>query len=397
MKNLFFILIVLAFINCKSNTTDFSSEAIKIQVSDNPPTQYLSDFFKLDGFILLEESGNSKIRSDRNTKLVFIDNKLLVLDNMTEFQDVWVFDKSDGKYSGKIGFQNENDENGYDGLNDIAYNKSDNFIRFCSSAKMHFMDYSADGMLQSTQSSGIIGEETEWLSNGKEMVVYNELNANDISGSNYLIFYDRQGNLLKKSLPYSPDLNGYGYTFTGFLSKSGKHLFFAPPFSDTLFEILSKDQITPRYILDFGSLSIPENIRNKRIYGENVHDNAYLSNQCIQVGKFLIFEYFHQGIVSLGLYDTTNNMFMDFNHSKKDALYDLLQLGELTSVDDNTFAFAISPARLKNLIKNNSIDEPMINSLSVGLWEKIQQGSRQDKNMLILYFKVSPDAAVAGQ
>lgn len=81
--------------------------------------------------------------------------------------------------------------------------------------------------------------------------VYNEHNESEVSGTFFLLRFDRNGNLTDRIRPYETDGRYHIIDYTGELIQLGDRMWFNPPFSDTIFELNPKSRaLTPRYVLN---------------------------------------------------------------------------------------------------------------------------------------------------
>ncbi len=376
---------LLAFASNSCNTQFLDSETTVISIKQSATDQKLTDIFSLEGFTALESAPS--IDLDGITKILFKDNKVVVLNYVGDIQELWVFDQGTGKSLLKIGTQNH-EPNGYDGLNDIAFDGNE--IRCSVAGKMAFMNYDFGGNLRSTIRSGVFGEELEQQKNGG-FVVYNEYNSTKVSGLNHLVFFDRSGNVTKRAYPYLSTQDGNGYRFAGSLTAS-QGLWFNPPFCDTLFEIID-EKIVPRYHFDFGQKAMPEGIRQKKLTGWDTHKYSFLNEGLAKIGRFLVFEYTDDQKIKLGIFDEVSNQFASLRDLREDYLYELIQLGNIFPKDDKTFALLLSPARIQHLVKKGLLDMVEIDKRFPALSNTLKSIDNTS-NPVILYLGFNPGARI---
>lgn len=319
-----------------------------VQIKRYETQQKLSDLAHIQGFTAFP--ANTEIDLRNINKLLFKDGKVIVLNFTGDAQDLWVFDEKTGQMLHRIGRQT-NEPEGYDGMNDVMLKGSD--LCISAAGKMAFMQYGMDGAFQSSLKSGIFGEEIE-LTNQGEIVAYNEFNATEISGLNHLVFYDKNGNVVKRMYPYLKAQDGNGFAFAGSLTASNG-LWFNPPFSDTVFEISGR-KLYPQFIFDFGEKAMPMNVRNQKLDGWDTDNYSYLSESMVKVGNFLVFKYHDEHKLKLGIFDEISGRFAAFRDMQPDGLHELFQLGDLYPKDEYTFALLLRPNRIQYLQRKNMID-----------------------------------------
>jgi 6-bladed beta-propeller len=377
------VLLILTINACSTQFLD--SETTTISINHNKTDQKLTDIISLEGYTALESNASIELEGIR--KILFKDDKVVVLNYVGDIQELWVFDQHTGKSLLKIGTQNH-EPDGYDGLNDIAFDGND--IRCSVAGKMSFMNYDLGGNLRSSISSGVFGEELEQHENGG-FVVYNEYNSTKVSGLNHLVFYDRSGNITKRTYPYLATQDGNGYQFAGSLTASGG-LWFNPPFCDTLFEIKG-EKVIPRYHFDFGQRAMPESIRQKKLTGWDTHKYSFLNEGLAKIGRFFVFEYSDEQKIKLGIFDEVSNQFASLRDLGHDYLYELVQLGNIFPKDDKTFALVLSPARIKYLVNKGLLDMVELDKRFPALSNTLKTIDNSS-NPVILYLGFSPGAGL---
>lgn len=378
------LLIVSIFYSCKTTMYDLIPERINIE---NPSGAVnLSDMFQIAGFTRLRVGDIQGIDRFREaSKIVFKDDQVIVFDNVSDFQNIWVFDQKTGSNMLRLDHPFRSRE-----IGDIDLTHDGSLCALVA-GKRSFYTYGLDGSLQSTLPNGVIGDGLACLPDGGYLV-YNEYSATDISGYNQLLFYDNKGNLLKRSYTYPEALDNYGSGLSGFISKSDNGVWFSPPFCDTVYEIKRVD-LTPRYVFDFGALSVPESMRGRRISGWDVHENAYLTETFIKVGHHLVFDYFKDHKMNIGFFNEKSGKFYKFSDASRDHLSDLLKYGRVFSKDQNSFAFYLSAPQLNNLLQKKAIDMTRLEQHDpalYGLLKTIDPLENRDPLVLYLSFKNEP-------
>ncbi|MBK8923765.1 MAG: hypothetical protein IPM81_20145 [Saprospirales bacterium] len=101
----------------------------------------------------------------------------------------------------------------------------------------------------------------------------------------------------------APELDNIAYSLSGFIAQSDEKNWFSPPFCDTIYELKGYN-IIPRYLFDFGSKSVPDEVRGRKIQsGWAVHNFAYLSESFLKIGDNVVFDYFMNQKMHLAFYN----------------------------------------------------------------------------------------------
>jgi hypothetical protein len=385
------VLAVLFFIGMTTSCSNLVPEddAAVVPISHSVSGSNLSDILSLDGFTVLETSTNTSLRSIG--EVYFQNGKIIILDNQTDFQNIWVFDEPSGKFLRKIGRQSEADAEGYDGLNDLALSHTGDELVGLVAGKMAFMHYDLSGNLRKKLPNGVFGDEIEMLLNGGYLV-YNEYGASDISGLNFLLFYDKDGNLMKRMLPYPQACDGNSYEGVGFLSRSEGAIWFSPPFCNTVFEIEGFNAV-PRYQFDFGQSSVPESLRWQKLTGWDVDNYSYLREGFVKMERFAIVQYFDKQRFKTGIFDEQTGKFLDLLEAEQDFLYELPQVGRIFHKGNTSFAVVLEPRRISYLLKEKLLDTAELEKQHPDLLEALKNiGS--NSNPILLYFSFKPQARI---
>lgn len=385
-SGLYFVLLLnITFYSCK--TTMYDSMPGRINIENPSGAFSLSDVFRIEGFTRLrtgDTQGTDRFREA--SKIIFKDDRAIVFDNGSDFQNIWVFDQKTGSNMLRFEHPFRSREMG-----DIDIDHSGGLCALVA-GKRSFYNYTPDGSLQSTLPNGVIGDGLACLPGGGYLV-YNEYSATDISGYNQLLFYDNKGNLLKRLYPYPEALDNYGNGLSGFVSKSDNSVWFSPPFCDTVYEIKNFDLI-PKYTFDFGAGAVPEETRRRKISGWDVHENAYLTETFIKTGHYLVFDYFKDHKMNIGFFDEKSGKFYKFSDASNDYLSGLLKYGRLFPRDQNSFAFYLSAPQLNSLIEKKATDMAGLEQHYPELHDllkNIDPSANKDPLLLYLSFKSGYD------
>ncbi len=380
------VLCILLAAGCKNANPLLDSDIQEIRISSSSlhGTLKASDIFTFEGFTVLNATENNPLRSIR--KAVFLDGKIVVLDNRTDFKNIYVFDEKTGIFLNKIGFQSES-EGGYHELYDIVPEPETDNIICLVAGKMAFMTYRLSGDPVATLPNGMYGQQMAVLPDGG-YVVYNEFGATDISGMFHLVFYDKKGNLVRRLYPYPTASDGWGYEYTGFLSSGKDQIWFNPPFSDTVFAV-TKNNFLPAFILDFKGKEVPVEFRKKKLTGWDTDNHSFLCEGFATTGQYAVFHIFDEHKTALGIFDSASGSFYnarDFNEN--DWLYSLVQVGDIFQKNENTFALALEPRRIRYMLRNNKIKLEELSQKHPDLARALTNKDAENKYML-LYFSTS--------
>jgi hypothetical protein len=381
---LFSLPLALALSSCDSSFKNEPSIVV-VTVKESSDTQQLSDFLSIDGFTLIESSAPHEVRGFDD--MLFAEERMFVLDNSTDFQDIWSFDLN-GFFLGKIGHQSETVVDAYSGLNDISLTPKSNKLCALDAGKTSFKEYDFSGNLQKNLPNGVFGHDMAF--DGDNYVVYNEFGASDISSNFYLLFFNQKGDLLKRLAPYAKDLNGNGYTFSGFMSQSSNSVWFSPPFCDTIYEVFNS-KIEPRYVFDFGGQTIPEAIRQRKIDGWDVHNFSYLTEGFIKLGRFSLIEYFSEQRVNLGLFDDSKGTFLSFSGARKDYLTEILRVGQSFPKNVHSFAFVIKPDRIRYMFNKGLLDIDYFTKNNPSLLGALTKANTNGNTSIVLYISINSE------
>lgn len=384
MKTIRTLLFIAGFallaVGCKNANPLLDGDPQEIRVfSSSSGALKSSDILTLEGFTALTPSENDPLRSIR--KAVFLNDKIIVLDNRTDFKNIYAFDEKTGVFLNRIGYQSES-EGGYNEVYDIVPEPETNNIICLVAGKMAFMTYNLSGNPVSILPNGMYGQHMAVLPDGS-YIVYNEFGATDISGMFHLIFYDKSGNLIKRMDPYPPTSDGWGYEYAGFLASGNNKIWFNPPFSDTIFSV-SKNNFSPAYVLDFKGKEVPVEVRKKKLSGWDTDNNSFLCEGFATAGQYAVFHIFDEHKTVLGIFDSASGNFYnarDFNEN--DWLYPLIQVGDIFQKNNNSFALVLEPRRIRYMMRNNKINMEELGRKHPGLARTLADKDSENKYILL--------------
>jgi len=390
MKNLFSIFFIISLIlisttSCKEDIP--GSSGTKINVSQSLRTDLkLSDLIILTGFTILSPSGDCTIRSIH--KVIYVSDKIVVLDNETDFKNVWMFDNN-GTFIEKV-FTEGDASNQYKGLNDISAYKDE--ITLLSAAKREFLSYSINSKIPKTLSTGAIGDMLERTRNGN-YILYNEHSGTEVTQNNYLVFYDDSGNLIKTEIPYSIEKENVSYEYTGFLSRSGQQIWFSPPFSNIVYEVGSNGS-TPRYEFDFGPANLPADLQNRKLRLPDVENFGFLNEWFVKNNNMIQFEYQLNNRVCHGIYDESTGQFCDIRNIVIDPYSKLFSRGTVMPKSEDEFILTLRAGQVESLVEDKLADKNSLNQLFPGLGDALETAYNRHQP-IILSFKYKEGAKIA--
>lgn len=367
--------------SCSTKSVEELPDYITVSEIDSNRTN-ASDILALKGFTILQDAGIQPLRSI--SKILFTDNSIIILDAETDFQDIYRYELSTGNYINKIGRQSEL-EGGYNELYDIDLNIEKNQIIGFSTGNTSFMMYDFQGNLVRQMRHGALGEGFAVLPDGG-YVIYNEFGATKISGYNFLVFYDKQGNVVKQALPYPKSLDNIGYRNTDFLRHSGQDIVFSPPFSDTLYAIRNK-KIVPIHIFDFMGKAVPDSMRLQQLTSDKIINMSYLAKGVVTSKNLTLFRFVERNRARLGIFnDTKKLLFNDRFIDKNDPLNELIEDGEIFPKGNNQFALVLDPSRIYYLARTNWLKSAILAERYPDLKRAIEESVNTSKYIL-LYFE----------
>lgn len=222
-------------------------------------------------------------------------------------------------------------------------------------------------------------------------VLYNEHNPSEKEGLYYLNLYNKNGELIRKEMPFSHVKDGFGYQLSGFLAKSGRDVLFSPRFVNTIYEVTSTS-CTPRYEFDFGD-NIPKSIVDNDFWGNEVFEYSFLGERFIRIGNMLLFDYTFKGKRSRGMFDEKTGQAIDLGSIQSDYFLKLLSRGTILSKDDDEFVLALSTWQLQSLKNGNDIDQTALNQACKDLGNTLTKVAK-DGNAVLIYFTYKQGACI---
>lgn len=377
-----FLLLIL-FQSCKETIGSNMGGAL-IHVTETQRNDVkLGDLIVPTGFVDLKPSGECSIRSIQ--KLVFLNDAILIQDSESDFDNIWVFDNS-GHFKQAIGQQEPLEEFGVNAMCALG-----DKISLLFPSRHSFYTFDQVGAPPRILKNSAFGDMMERLENG-HYILYNEHNPTEVTGNNYIVMYDKDGNLLKKQMPYNPEKNAFGYNYTGFLTRSGKDIWFSPPMSDIVYEVNDRGCF-PRYEFDFGSKKLPPDLASTAARGSDIQSYSFLNERFVTNMHFIQFEYQSDGGVCHGMFDETTGQSINLRNIRNDCLSNLFSRGTVMPKDEDEFVLVLRTNQVQSLVKNNLIDQAALNTAYGGLGDALLQAAN-DNHDFLAYFTYKPGANI---
>lgn len=364
-----------------------ASSGVKIPISQSQRNDIqLSNLLTCTSYVTLSPSKDCTIRSIH--KVIFTNDKIILLDNQTDFRDVWAFDNQ-GNYLQELSSEGDASTQ-HKGLNDISAYQNE--LTLLSAGKRQFLNYSIDTKDISVMANGSIGDMMERADNGN-YILYNEHSGTEATENNYLVFFDKKGNLLKREMPYAIEKENVAYGYTGFLLRSGRQIWFNQPFSNTVYEVRAQGEMTPRYELDFGSSNVPADLLNKKIRLPDVENLGFLHEWFVKNGHMIQFEYQLNNRICHGMFDENTGQFCDFRNIAADAYSRLFSRGTVMPKSEEEFILVLRAEQIESLMDDHLVEKNVLNNLSAGLGDAIETAYNQQQPV-ILSFRYKEGAAI---
>jgi len=343
----------------------------------------LEQIIQPTGYVSLKPSGECVIRSIE--KLLFLKEHILVQDGESDFDNIWIFDNS-GNFKQSIGRQQPGEEFGANNM--AAWGDE---ISLLFPARHAFYTYNSPDDQPSVLKNGAFGDMVERMENGF-YVLYNEHNSTETTGMHYIIIYDKDGNIVKKEMPYHADKEIRGYTYTGFLSRSGNDIWFSPPLSNLVYKVEAQDCV-PRFQFDFGKNNLPADLAACSPGGSEMGGYGFLNERFVKNGPFIQFEYQVNRRVCKGLFDSNTGQSVNLRHIQGDCFSKLMSNGTVMPKDDDEFVLTIRTEQVQFLADNDLIDLEALNNSCKGLGNTLTKAAL-DGNPVLIYFTYKQGAGI---
>jgi len=344
-EDITFLLLALLLFSCNSQGDHITNEKLAIDIHKRIDNYDFSNFFELISVVPLETNTKSFVSNSKKVKIDFYKDKIILANDpgLIEFERLMVFNLHDGTYLNDIGKSGEGPSDFW-GLRDFAISKERERVILLVAGKMSLMEYTLDGQLKKSTRIEIFGDEIELINSN--FLIYNELNASDLTGNNFLIELNERGDVTRKVLPYDLTRNGLGVSFSGFLDKSySGDLLFNPPFSDTIFQVKSDGDIFPYIIFDLGKNKVEHSLAKSQgaLLGGGLFGKTFLCNRNLELESGFLIEFIENDRNKIGYYNYNNQKFYVTDGNSIYLINRLFNRSDLfTHLDDGNFVLLIS-------------------------------------------------------
>lgn len=385
-KDVIIVLLALLFFSCNLQEND---SITFIDIHHRIENYDFSNFFELISIVPLETDSECFVSNTKKVKIDFYEDKVILANDpgLAEFERLMVFNLKDGSYLNDIGKSGEG-PNDFWGLRDFVISKKRKSVILLVAGKMSLMEYSLDGKLQKSTRIGIFGDEIEWLNNG--FLVYNELNASDLTGNNFLIELNEKGDVTRKLLPYDLKRNGLGVSFSGFLDKNYKgDLLFNPPFGDTIFVVKNDGGIFPYITFDLGNNKVANSLAANQgaLLGGGLFGKTFLCSRNLELKSGLLIEFNENDRNKIGYYNYNNQKFYVTDGGTNYIINRLFNRSDLfTHLEEGNFALVISSEEWLYMREKFKDQMNTIQAKFSPLVERILT-SKENDNPTLLIFK----------
>ncbi len=374
------IAILLFFGTSCTESERLTTSAVKVGNNLGKTTLKLSDIMRPTSIVVLDEPTNHSLRSI--SKIIYAENNnIIILDVGSDFRTAYLYDPQ-GSFVGVIGDTNKAEPHDI-GLMDVSVFRDE--VTLLGAGKRSFFNYRNNGLDSDplTFATASIGDKLERDAFGN-YILYNEHSGTNVSGNNYLVVYDNAGNLIKRMYPYNSSRENLSYEYTGFLLKSGKSLWFSPPFDNTIYEVTAS-KLSPIMHFDFEQANVPIELIDKKISGSETLDYGFIGEWFVKHGSLIQLEYFYKGRIHHGFFDESSGLFYNTNSFQVDALSKLYQRCTIMPRDESAFVMVLRSEQIGSLYKDGLIDQENLNAMLPGLGDELMEAGTQNKPVLVTF------------
>ncbi len=296
-KWLYFVVLALLASSCVGDKTSGkdSIETITIDVDKAVRAFDISEFVDSTDFRIVPlETSQECVLSSKPGKFSYLRDRIYVLDKMSK--GLYIFNVSDGSLYSKIQSVGQGPEE-YVEITDMFV--SDNNIFIYDQFGRKILIYDADGNYQSqinTRDIGVRGQTVFYF--GGRIYLLDKYHSRDDKPGYFLCSMNMDGSGLQKHIAKIPEQGMIiNHTLRCDYAFSDDSLMVMLTGSDTVY-CVSGDEITPRYVLDFGDKKIPEKSRNMTFAEQEASgftDLKYIrgANNIFCIGDFLVFDFMY--------------------------------------------------------------------------------------------------------
>ena len=384
MRKTCFFVLALELLSFFTTAQVASTYPVRIPVNNSTALADWSELLEFKGYVALSTDVTRQVLNVQ--KLLFVEDKIVVLDVDTDFEAVRVFDGKTGDYLYDIGKRVKTDdpENGFKGIIDMEWNPDRKFLRLLSRGHLCFTDYALDGTYLGSVKIDHFGDDLVYLG-GNKWLMYNEFSSDNPSDSYFLYYYNDQGKITEKKFPYAIKRNGAGYSSAGYLMRSGNNVWFNPTFSDTVYSVAGTKS-DARFIADLGPRAVPVARRDSMLFGNELLKYDFLEEGFFSNGRYCVFQCQKSRKISAGIFDGATGRFYESGNLDKTIPFNQLCQGQHVFAKDNeTFAIVMPIRFLIRRLKN--ADRSAWEALAPGLYDLVAATPDDIDNPVLFYFK----------
>ncbi|NBC03786.1 MAG: 6-bladed beta-propeller [Bacteroidetes bacterium] len=285
------IFLFLCIVSCSQTPQEKSpvkqeTQTISVDLNEAVETLPMSKFFSSLEYKLLETPPNKPI--GRIRKIMPQENYIALFDKARK--SVWIFDY-DGSFINEISIPTGRGPGEVTDLSDVIIS-DDGLVHAMGAFKI--VVYNSKGeFIRATEFDFFIYN-FMYNTKTKEYIGYADNSLNQMlqeHGGHNLLFFDHDGNINRSAVPIPKGREHIGYLISNRfprLNNQNHHYFFSH-LSDTVYTI-QNSEVSPRYILDYGEDSIPEEVFDRRNnYSDVVYEWVDFMREEIEAQDYISF------------------------------------------------------------------------------------------------------------
>jgi hypothetical protein len=341
----FYPLLSLFFLSCinsekKANTLSPAQFYIPLKEKDTQAIKKFDDFFNNSSIIYLSSLDSSLIASV--SKVLVYEGKFFILDK--KFSSLTCFDKKGNPLItyGRLGLG----EKEFKKIDDFDIDSTKNQVIIFSNEDLSLYYYSLDkGIFIKKKYIGLYANSIIALPSN-EVMLYVGYRLNRKMFEYNLLIIDSNANVVNRFLPFNSKLSSFGWSFTGFLTKSYNQIFFTDAFNDSVFSYQEQNFSLFSYI-NINSESIEKNKldHNKLLNSKIILDSAtsFLKSQFFRNDNYIIFNYQLEKRTKVAFYKIKDKSINVLTAKNADDPLLILARNLMYLDNNNNLVFAISP------------------------------------------------------
>ena len=353
-KILNLIVPILLLIACqkpekKTDTTSPVLIDLVASIKNAKPTKKFKDIFEIVDIIKLESKESSFIAT--LDKLIFIDNKIVVLDK--KYVSTKVFDRNGGFIRDIIKIGQGPGE--FTKVFDMDYSQTDNSIFIYSNDDMKLGNFNLDGGLISETRIPYYAYYFTRLNKDSTLFFIN-YNSSEYNDKNNLLLTDANFKVLNKYFPYK---RNYAVSFSGSLIKSNGGLFYNDAYEGDVYQFKNNQFILVNKV-SLGKYQIPlESTQDFFSPIKSALDYAHFGKISAKLNDCFIFNFLYDRRYNIGIYfDKTKQTYINGDFEKND-IYHIISPPKAKEDDASMFYATISPRTLGYLINKPNFFEDL--------------------------------------